>query len=129
MATDFKVIRLKFKTRIEMADVKFLLSGPDSYGLVTSVLHGHRLTTDVDGQRIEATVERFQGAERRLQVGERHFRIQSVDQGLSVLVEVDGVPHRISRDRGGLVRAPSPAVVVNVLVSEGRRVAAALLPV
>jgi pyruvate/2-oxoglutarate dehydrogenase complex dihydrolipoamide acyltransferase (E2) component len=39
-----------------------------------------------------------------------------------VLVEVDGVPHRVSRDRGGLIRAPSPAVVVNVLVTEGQEV-------
>jgi acetyl/propionyl-CoA carboxylase alpha subunit/acetyl-CoA carboxylase carboxyltransferase component len=77
---------------------------------------------DVDGHRIEIGVDRFQGAERRLQIGDRHFRIQSIDQGLSVLVEVDGVPHRVSRDRGGLIRAPSPAVVVNTLVSEGQEV-------
>ena len=78
---------------------------------------------DVEGHRIEVGVDRFQGVERRLQIGERHFRIQSVDQGLSVLVEVDGVPHRISRDRGGLIRAPSPAVVVDTLVTEGQQVA------
>ncbi len=78
---------------------------------------------DVDGHRIEVGVDRFEGAERRLQVGDRHFRIQSVDQGLSVLVEVDGVPHRVSRDRGGLIRAPSPAVVVDTLVTEGQEVA------
>ena len=81
-----------------------------------------RYRIDVDGQRIEVLVERFEGAERRLRAAKQHFRVQSVDQGLSVLVEVDGVPHRVSRDRGGLVRAPSPAVVVNVLVSEGQEV-------
>jgi len=77
---------------------------------------------EVDDERIEVVVERFKGAERRLRVGHQHFRIHSVDQGLSVLVEVDGVPHRISRDRGGLIRAPSPAVVVRVLVREGQEV-------
>jgi len=81
-----------------------------------------RYRIDVDEQRIEVVVERFEGAERRLRVGNQHFRIHSVDQGLSVLVDVDGVPHRISRDRGGLIRAPSPAVVVNVLVNEGQEV-------
>jgi acetyl/propionyl-CoA carboxylase alpha subunit/acetyl-CoA carboxylase carboxyltransferase component len=81
---------------------------------------GYRI--DVCDYRIEVEVERFQGAERRLRVGDQHFRIQTVDQGLSVLVEVDGVPHRIARDRGGLVRAPSPAVVVNTLVREGQEV-------
>ncbi|MGB5375742.1 MAG: biotin carboxylase N-terminal domain-containing protein, partial [Polyangiales bacterium] len=94
-----------------------------TYELTVFRLGPDRYRIEVDGQRIEVVVERFEGAERRLQVGNRHVRIQSVDQGLSVLVEVDGVPHRISRDRGGLVRAPSPAVVVNVLVSEGQEVA------
>ncbi len=94
-----------------------------TYELTVFRLGSDQYRIDVDGQRIEVVVERFEGAERRLQVGNRHVRIQSVDQGLSVLVEVDGVPHRISRDRGGLVRAPSPAVVVNVLVSKGQEVA------
>ena len=94
----------------------------NTYGLRVCRLGPQRYRIDVEGQRIEVVVERFEGAERRLRVGDRHFRIQSVDQGLSVLVEVDGVPHRISRDRGGLVRAPSPSVVVNVLVSEGQEV-------
>jgi acetyl/propionyl-CoA carboxylase alpha subunit/acetyl-CoA carboxylase carboxyltransferase component len=94
----------------------------NTYELEVFRLGPRRYRIDVDGQRIDASVERFQGAERRLIIGDRHFRIQSVDQGLSVLVEVDGVPHRISRDRGGLVRSPSPAVVVNVLVSEGQEV-------
>ncbi len=94
----------------------------NTYELTVYRLGARRYRIDVDGQRVEALVDRFEGAERRLRVGEQNFRIQSVDQGLSVRVEVDGVPHRISRDRGGLVRAPSPAVVVNVLVSEGQDV-------
>lgn len=94
----------------------------NTYELNVFRLGPHRYRVDVDGERIELTVERFEGAERRLRLGERHFRIQSVDQGPSVLVEVDGVPHRVSRARGGLIRAPSPAVVVNVLVREGQEV-------
>ncbi|MGB5311400.1 MAG: carboxyl transferase domain-containing protein [Polyangiales bacterium] len=94
----------------------------NTYELLVSRLGSQCYRVDVDGHRIEVAVERFQGAERRLQIGSRHFRIQSADQGLSVLVEVDGVPHRVSRDRGGLVRAPSPAVVVNTLVREGQEV-------
>ena len=81
-----------------------------TYGLRVFRLGPQRYRIYVDGNRTEVVVERFEGAERRLRVGDRHFRIQSVDQGVSVLVEVDGVPHRVSRDRGGLVRAPSPAV-------------------
>ena len=94
----------------------------NTYELTVYRLGPHRYRIDVDGRRVEVSVERFEGAERRLRVGEQNFRIHSVDQSLSVLVEVDGVPHRISRDRGGLVRAPSPAVVVNVLVTAGQDV-------
>ena len=99
-----------------------LMYAGNTYELGVFRLGPQRYRIDVDGQRIEVLVERFGGAERRLRVGNHHFRVQSVDQGLSVLVEVDGVPHRVSRDRGGLVRAPSPAVVVKVLVREGQEV-------
>ncbi len=94
----------------------------NTYELHVYRLGRHRYRIDVDGQRIELTMQRFEGAERRLSIGDRQYRIQTVDQGLSVRVEVDGVPHRISRDRGGLVRSPSPAVVVRVLVKEGQNV-------
>jgi acetyl/propionyl-CoA carboxylase alpha subunit/acetyl-CoA carboxylase carboxyltransferase component len=37
----------------------------------------------------------------------------------TLFVEVDGTSHRIERSSGGVVRAPSPAMVVNVAVAEG----------
>ena len=40
------------------------------------------------------------------------------------LVEVDGVVHRVSRDDGGMVRAPAPALVVAVPVGAGDEVEA-----
>ncbi len=95
----------------------------NTYELAVFRLGPYRYRIDVDGRRIELTMERFEGSERRLRLAGRNHRILTVDQGLSVLVEVDGVVHRVSRDRGGLVRAPSPAVVVNVLVREGQEVA------
>src|SRR4029453_13550391 len=39
-------------------------------------------------------------------------------------VEVNGVPHRVSRDEGGLVRSHAPGVVVAIPVSEGDEVQA-----
>ena len=47
----------------------------------------------------------------------------SVVQGLSYLIEVDGVAHRIDRDDGGVVHAPAPAVVVSIAVKPGDTVA------
>ena len=45
-------------------------------------------------------------------------------QDNDLLVEVNGVPHRVSRDEGGLVRSHAPGVVVAIRVSEGDEVAA-----
>ena len=47
--------------------------------------------------------------ERWLTVAGRRFRVLSVVHGPTHLVEVEGVPHRVSRDEGGVVRATSPA--------------------
>ena len=40
------------------------------------------------------------------------------------VVEVDGVIHRISRDEGGVLRAPAPALVVATPVTAGTEVSA-----
>ena len=45
-------------------------------------------------------------------------------QDNDLLVEVNGVPHRVSRDEGGLVRSHAPGVVVAIRVSEGDEVQA-----
>ncbi len=44
-------------------------------------------------------------------------------QGADLLVEVHGVPHRITRDDGGFVRSHGPSVVVAIPVDEGDEVA------
>ncbi len=76
------------------------------------------------GVAFDVRVERAGRRERRLTVGERTYRILSIADGLDHLVEVDGVPHRVSRDAGGAVRAPTPAVVLRIPVSPGDVVAA-----
>src|SRR3954447_26803632 len=42
--------------------------------------------------------------------------------GADLLVEVQGVPHRITRDDGGFVRSHGPSVVVAIPVHEGDEV-------
>ena len=51
-------------------------------------------------------------------------RSHSVTDGPDRMVEVDGVAHRVSRDRGGVVRAPAPALVVAITVAAGDEVEA-----
>ena len=76
------------------------------------------------GAEVELRVERSGTFERRVFVRGRTYRVLSVVDGHRHLLEVDGVSHRISRDTGGVVRAPAPSVVVAVLVKPGDEVAA-----
>jgi acetyl/propionyl-CoA carboxylase alpha subunit/acetyl-CoA carboxylase carboxyltransferase component len=77
----------------------------------------------IDGRTIDVSVRSRGATERQLFLGGRHFRVFTVSHGVTHLVKVDGVPHRITLDQGGAVRSPAPAVVVSVLVKEGDEVA------
>ena len=83
-----------------------------------------RYLVEVDDVRIEADVEWVSEHERRLSYGGRSFRTMTALQDNDLLVEVNGVPHRVSRDEGGLVRSHAPGVVVAIRVSEGDEVQA-----
>jgi acetyl-CoA carboxylase carboxyltransferase component/biotin carboxyl carrier protein len=83
-----------------------------------------RYLVEADGARIEATVEALTEHESRLTYGGESYRTVTALQDADLLVEVNGVPHRISRDEGGLIRAHGPGVVVSIPVSEGDEVQA-----
>ena len=57
-------------------------------------------------------------------VNGHRFRLVSATHGPIHLVEVDGVTHRISRDEGGVVRSPAPALVVATPLAVGDEVEA-----
>jgi len=52
----------------------------------------------------------------------RRYHIQTVRRGDTLQVEVNGVPYTIALESGGVVRAPSPALVLSVQTKEGREV-------
>jgi acetyl/propionyl-CoA carboxylase alpha subunit/acetyl-CoA carboxylase carboxyltransferase component len=81
--------------------------GPDHYRV------------NVEGQVLELGTHRLGRHERRLHVGGHTHRTLTSWQGEDLLVEVDGVPHRISRGDAGTVRNLSPAVVVSIPVAVG----------
>jgi acetyl/propionyl-CoA carboxylase alpha subunit/acetyl-CoA carboxylase carboxyltransferase component len=78
---------------------------------------------EVDGHLAELEIERAGPFDRRVWYGGRRWRVLTVRGGLDQLVEVEGVPHSISGDDGGVVRAPAPAVVVSVAVRPGDELA------
>lgn len=77
---------------------------------------------DVDGSSLYLTVEPLSHFESRVTCEGRLFRTVSVHDGVDYMIEINGKPHRVSRDDGGIVRAPSPSVVVSVKVEPGQSV-------
>jgi acetyl-CoA carboxylase carboxyltransferase component/biotin carboxyl carrier protein len=93
-----------------------------SYPMKVYRLDLHRYRVEVDGSRIDAHLEKLGPFEYWLTAFGRRFHVISVEQGLSYRIELEGVSHRIDRDDSGIVRAPSPAVVVSIAVKPGDQV-------
>ncbi|MDE3723663.1 biotin carboxylase N-terminal domain-containing protein [Nocardiopsis sp. N85] len=72
----------------------------------------------------DVEVERFDAHSGHITVNGHRFRMVSAVHGPVHLVEIDGVPHRISRDEGGVVRSPAPALVVATPLAVGDEVEA-----
>lgn len=94
------------------------------YSFRVEQLGPERYRVAVDGSTVELDVERLGEHERRLVLPEGSYRTAISRQGGDLLVEVDGVPHRISHDEGGVVRSRAPGVVVAVPVGVGDEVEA-----
>jgi acetyl/propionyl-CoA carboxylase alpha subunit/acetyl-CoA carboxylase carboxyltransferase component len=90
-----------------------------SYSVKTFCVGIRQYHLEVDGATVDARVDRVGKFEYWLTLFGRRYHIVSVEQGASYRVEVDGVSHRVDRDDGGLVCAPSPAVVVSIAVKPG----------
>lgn len=90
-----------------------------SYKLTVSQLAPERYRVTVDGEQIDVTLHRVGAHESRLEANGDSRRTLTSRQGHDLLVEVEGVPHRVSRDDGGIVRNLAPAVVVSIPVAVG----------
>ncbi len=116
--------RMRPEAREEVGRAVELRHRGQSYGLRVFRLGPSDYRVEVDGGRIDAKLVPLSRFERWLTIGGRRHRVVSVVQGLHHLVEVDGVPHRFSRDDLGILRATSPAVVVSLAVRPGDEVKA-----
>jgi acetyl/propionyl-CoA carboxylase alpha subunit/acetyl-CoA carboxylase carboxyltransferase component len=83
-----------------------------------------RYRVGVGSDRIDVDVARINPLERRLTIAGQRFRVVAITHQTDALVEVNGIPHRISQVDGGMVRAPSPGLVVAVNVAAGDMVEA-----
>ncbi len=89
------------------------------YKLAVGHLGPDRYRVTVDGVDVDVRSEHLGRFERRISFNDRVHRVTLAPSPPDLLAEVDGVAHRVSRDEGGLVRAPAPALVVAIPVAEG----------
>jgi biotin carboxyl carrier protein len=86
--------------------------------------HRFRVGVEAGGVIRTADVEldRFDPHTGQIAVNGTRYRLLTHTHGPIHLVEVDGVTHRVSRDEGGVLRAPAPALVVATPVAVGTEV-------
>jgi acetyl/propionyl-CoA carboxylase alpha subunit/acetyl-CoA carboxylase carboxyltransferase component len=117
-------IRGRPQTDMEVGHRVDLHLGGASYTFDVYQIGPRRYHVAVDGCRIDVDADPGGPFERRLGVAGLRYSVVSIRQGAETLVEVDGTPYRVSQDDGGLVRAPSPGLLVHVAVSIGDEVRA-----
>jgi acetyl/propionyl-CoA carboxylase alpha subunit/acetyl-CoA carboxylase carboxyltransferase component len=88
----------------------------------------HRFRVGIDtgasagAHTADVELDRFDRHTSQITVNGTRFRLVTGTYGPVHLVEVDGVTHRVSRDEGGVVRSPAPALVVATPLAVGAEV-------
>ncbi|GAB2862812.1 biotin carboxylase N-terminal domain-containing protein [Actinocorallia aurea] len=99
-----------------------------SYRVRVARVGPHRFRVGIEaGEDIrtaDVELERFDRHTGRITVNGERYRLLTGTHGPVHLVEVDGVTHRVSRDEGGVVRSPTPALVVATPLAVGAEVEA-----
>ncbi len=96
---------------------------------VTCLNTGHlryevTVAVGAQSQTVPVDVEIVDEFHRRLVVQGQRYRVVTATSGPTTMVEIDGIAHRVSRDEGGVLRSPAPALVVATPVAVGEEVAA-----
>ncbi|GAA2145237.1 biotin carboxylase N-terminal domain-containing protein [Nocardioides koreensis] len=107
---------VELKLRGTTYQVSTVNTGPSRYRVTVGSGSGE--------QTVDVRLEQIDEFHRRLVVGGRRYHLVTATHGPSTLVEVDGVVHRVSRDEGGVLRSPAPALVVATPAAVGAEVEA-----
>ncbi|KRA30938.1 fused acetyl/propionyl-CoA carboxylase subuit alpha/methylmalonyl-CoA decarboxylase subunit alpha [Nocardioides sp. Root614] len=109
-----RTIELKLRGATYALTVR--LTGPSRYQVT--------IAGGGDARTVTATLDRIDDVHGRLTVDGHRYRLVTATHGTVQMVEVNDVMHRVSRDEGGMVRSPAPALVVATPLSVGDEVAA-----
>ncbi len=96
-----------------------------SYSLNVFGVSPDRYRVVVEGQDsgpVNVAVEHLSAFQSRVTVNGRRHSVVTVPGPSYVRVDVDSVSHKVTRDEGGVVRSPAPAVVVAVRAAAGTEV-------
>jgi acetyl/propionyl-CoA carboxylase alpha subunit len=93
--------------------------GGNSYRMHAYCLGPGDYRVDTGQGLVDVNVRHLGRYERAVTCGGRRYHVVADAQGPRLMIEVDGVPHTVYRDDGGLVRTPAPAFVVGVRVAPG----------
>ncbi|MEU5564917.1 carboxyl transferase domain-containing protein [Micromonospora musae] len=98
------------------------------YRVRVARIGAHRFRVGVeaggDVRTADVEVDRFDRHTGQIAVNGTRYRLLTGVHGPIFLVEVDGVTHRVSRDEGGVLRSPMPALVVATPLEVGAEVEA-----
>ncbi len=106
---DFKLRGVSYRVRVARVGAQRFRVGVEAGGEVR--------TADVE-------LDRFDRHTGQVAVNGARYRLLTGTHGPVHLVEVDGVTHRVSRDEGGVIRSPMPALVVATPLEVGAEVEA-----
>ncbi|MFI1461248.1 ATP-binding protein [Nocardia carnea] len=99
-----------------------------SYRVRVARIGAHRFRVGLEGgadtRTADVDLERFDRHTGQVVVNGVRYRLITGTHGPVHLVDIDGVTHRISRDEGGVVRSPAPALVVATPLEAGAEVEA-----
>jgi acetyl-CoA carboxylase carboxyltransferase component/biotin carboxyl carrier protein len=93
--------------------------GGSSYRMHAYCLGPGDYRVDTGQGLVDVNVQHLGRYERAITCNGRRYRVVADTQGPRLMIEVNGVPHTVYRDDGGLVRTPAPAFVVGVRVAPG----------
>ncbi|MEV4387520.1 biotin carboxylase N-terminal domain-containing protein, partial [Micromonospora sp. NPDC049580] len=99
-----------------------------TYRMRVARIGAHRFRVGIEAGGAERTadveLDRFDRHTGQIVVNGIRYRLLTGTHGPTHLVEVDGVTHRVSRDEGGVLRSPMPALVVATPLEVGAEVEA-----
>ncbi|MEU8298840.1 carboxyl transferase domain-containing protein [Micromonospora sp. NPDC048909] len=99
-----------------------------TYRMRVARVGAHRFRVGIEAgdavRTADVELDRFDRHTGQIVVNGVRYRLLTGTHGPTHLVEVDGVTHRVSRDEGGVLRSPMPALVVATPLEVGAEVEA-----